>query len=70
MKDNNLHPIFAKILEDLDQDQQIENAFNQPMYEYKFFKIFDKTKTIVTDWCTESNFADAHPGVIVTSKTN
>ena len=51
-------------------NQQIEAALNQTMYEYKFFKIFDKKKTICTDWCTESNFADAHPGVIVTSKTN
>ena len=50
-------------------EQQIESALNQPMYEYKFFSIFDKTKTIVTDWCTESNFADAHPGVIVLSQT-
>jgi hypothetical protein len=70
MKNQNLHPVFQSILEGLHQDQQIESALNEPMYEYKFFKIFDKTKTIVTDWCTESNFADAHPGVIVTSKTN
>jgi len=50
--------------------QQIENALNEPMFEYKFFKIFDNTKTIVTDYCTESNFTDTHPGVIVISKTN
>ncbi len=50
--------------------QQFEKAMNEPMFEYKFFKIFDKTKTVCIDWATESNFADAHPGVIVISKTN
>jgi len=48
--------------------QQVENALNEPMFEYKFFKMFDKTKTIVTEWATESNFTDANPGVIVISK--
>ena len=49
-------------------ETQIENALNEPMYEYKYFKIFDKTKTVCMDWATESNFADSHPGVIVISK--
>ena len=51
-------------------NQQIEAALNQTMYEYKFFEMSDNTRTVKTDWCTESNFADAHPGVIVLFKTN
>ena len=50
-------------------EQQIENALNQPMYEYKYFKIFDNTKTVCTTWATESNFANENPGVIVISKS-
>ena len=50
--------------------QQVEKALNEPMYEFKFFKMSDSTRTVCLDWCTESNFADAHPGVIVLSKTN
>ena len=51
-------------------NEQIENALNQTMYEFKYFKMSDSKRTVCMDWCTESNFADAHPGVIVISQTN
>ena len=50
--------------------QQVERALNEPMYEYKYFAMVDHTRTVCTDWATESNFTDSHPGVIVISKTN
>ena len=49
--------------------QQVEKALNEPMYEWKYFAILDGTKTVCTDWATESNFVDSHPeGVIVISQ--
>ena len=52
-------------------DQQIQNALNEPMYEWKFIRILDGTKTVSTEWATESNFVDNHPeGVVVLSQTN
>ena len=51
-------------------NQQIESALNQPMFEFKFFRMSDGTRTVVTEYATESNFVSSNPGVIVLSQTN
>jgi hypothetical protein len=51
-------------------DKQIENAFNQPMYEYRYRYLQDITGTIYTNWCTASQFENCYPNTIVIDKRN
>ncbi len=51
-------------------DQQIENALNQKMYEWKYKYLQDKNNTIYTTWATESNFKDAYKKTKVISKNS
>ena len=52
------------------QDQQINAAFNQQMFEFKYRYTNDKAGTIYTNWCTENQFKNCYPETIVISKTN
>ena len=50
-------------------EQQIFNAFNQTMFEYKYRYSDDPNKTVYTNWLTEGQFKSCYPNAIVISKT-
>ena len=50
--------------------QQINEAYNQVMYEYTFRYSDDPTNNVYKNWMTESQFKNCYPGTIVINKTN
>ena len=54
----------------INPDQQINAAFNQQMYEFKYRYLGDKAGTIYTNWCTQSQFENCYKNTVVLSKTN
>ena len=51
-------------------NNQINEALNAQMFEYKYRYIQDKAATVYTNWLTENQFKTCYPDTIVISKTN